>query len=556
MKLFSFFSFLFCTASLLSAPYEEEKGYTLYLVHQGRFQEAIDKYQEIAEKEKKPDFSVLEQICLMLLEKGASSNNTERNMLAFYGAGLAMNRLSVDILAKGISSPDPNIQSLSLFFLSQISDSKSDELLLKGMSSDFLSTRMEAGYLLAAKKHTLASNYLESLLHKLPPFFRVFFPRFFALLGTNEAMAKMREFLQDRNPNVRIEAISALSYSLRDDFIEPFLRKLPHATIGEQEAILDAFGKFKNSSCLALVEKYKTSTVPALRLAAYKSLYFLGERKAKEYVEKAAMAGDPYATYALGDMEGTEDTLYFLLHSEEDQIRVNAALALLAKRDPRCLKALIPFLTDNQLAIFPALSIGKAHISFRLTRKTMGRNKEESDYLKEFSLQIKEQLLRESIHLGEKAFIKIAKAIFEANLSPLIPQVMQLLENLQTDRVIALLREETQRLGAPLIRDYAHLILFRLGEKDGHEEYLEEWIQNRDQTQIIKLRPHLSMSERINVDHYSLSAEETSRLMIEIFTSFAQKQDEKSISIVLEAMKNGHPNNRYPLAGLLLRAME
>lgn len=552
-RLFIFFSL---SISILRADFEGAKGHILYLVHQGRFKEAVEKYQEISKKEGKPDFSVLENICLMLLDKGASSNNIERNMLAFYGAGLAMNQASIKILAKGVDSPDPQIQSLSLFFLSQISDRRSDELLLKGMSSDFLSTRMEAGYLLASKKHTLAGNYLESLLHKLPPFFRVFFPRFFALLGTNEAMITMREFLQDRNPNVRIEAISALSLTLRDDFMDSFLRKLPHATIGEQEAILDAFGKFKNSSCLALVEKYKTSTVPALRLAAYKSLYELGDRKAKEYVEKSAMAGDLFAVYALAELEGTEETLYYLLYSEQDQIKVNAAIALLTKRDPRCLESLIPLLTDEKLSIYPTLSLGKAHMSFRLSRKTMGRNKDETNYLREFSLQIKEQLLRESIHLGEEAFIKMAKAIFKKNVSPLIPQVMQLLENLRTEKVITLLQEQTQCFGAPLIRDYANLVLFRLNEKGNYKGYLIDWLENKDQSEIIKLRPHLSVTDRMNVDLYALSAEETSRLMIEILTSFAQKQDEESISIVLEAMKNGHPNNRYPLAGLLLRAME
>lgn len=543
--------FLSCYGLLLG--YNSEKAHALYLLHNGKIKESIEKYEQICAEEGRQDFALLQDMALTIMKKGAKSENPEKKLLTFYGAGLAMNQASIDILSGGIRSKDPRLQSLSLYFLSQISDSRSDALIVDALSSEFLQTRMEACFLLAQKKHEHAMAHLESLMQKLPPFFTPFFPQFFALLGTSEAMTMMKRFLDDRNPLVRIEAIYNLLQHRRDDFIGTLLHKLPHATIGEQEAIIWALGQFKDSSSLAILHKYKKSTVPSVQLAAYKSLYMLGDMKAKDHLEKSALAEDVYAIFSLGEIPGSEESLYFLLFSTNEQIRVNAALALLSRKDPRCQEELTRLLLSKNLFIRPSLSVGKAHMAFKVHSTLIARNKEEEGYLQEMSLQIKEQMLRESLHLGEKTFLHIAEAIFNANQNDLVPQTIHMLENLQTDEAIALLKKLRQKVGSPLIRCYAHLALFRLGEEGPYERYLINWIKKEQQNQLIRLRPHLPIQERINISRYSLSAEETSRLLVEIFTAFAQKRE---IAPVLETLKNGHPFNRYALAGLLLRAME
>ena len=55
---------------------------------------------------------------------------------------------------------------------------------------------------------------------------------------------------------------------------------------------------------------------------------------------------------------------------------------------------------------------------------------------------------------------------------------------------------------------------------------------------------------------YDLTPEDNSRLLIETYQSLAEKQADRSIDLLLEAMKDGNPKNRYVLAGLLLRALQ
>ena len=82
------------------------------------------------------------------------------------------------------------------------------------------------------------------------------------------------------------------------------------------------------------------------------------------------------------------------------------------------------------------------------------------------------------------------------------------------------------------------------------------WLLHQSQLERIKLQPFLPWQSRIDLNNFTLSPEETSRLLIEMFYAFAQRQDEKSIDVLVEALKRGHQNNSYVLAGLLLRAME
>ena len=55
---------------------------------------------------------------------------------------------------------------------------------------------------------------------------------------------------------------------------------------------------------------------------------------------------------------------------------------------------------------------------------------------------------------------------------------------------------------------------------------------------------------------YTLSTEETSRLLIDSLLAIANRRNEKSIALVLNAMQHGLPQNRYAIMGLLMRATE
>ena len=136
----------------------------------------------------------------------------------------------------------------------------------------------------------------------------------------------------------------------------------------------------------------------------------------------------------------------------------------------------------------------------------------------------------------------------------LVPLLITLLENLQTDSAIALLKEGSQKVAAPLIRDYCHLALYRLSVEDA--SYINQWVMQQKEADIIRLRPLLPWSYRLEEANYTLSPEEQSRLLIEAFLSIANRRDKESISFLLEAIQAGNPNNRYALMGLVMRATE
>ena len=55
---------------------------------------------------------------------------------------------------------------------------------------------------------------------------------------------------------------------------------------------------------------------------------------------------------------------------------------------------------------------------------------------------------------------------------------------------------------------------------------------------------------------YQLTPQETSKLLVDSFDAFLKTQDDKGIDIVLEAIQNGNPKNKYALAGLLIHATQ
>jgi hypothetical protein len=118
------------------------------------------------------------------------------------------------------------------------------------------------------------------------------------------------------------------------------------------------------------------------------------------------------------------------------------------------------------------------------------------------------------------------------------------------------LKEGATKVSASLIRDYCHLSLYRLKEPGPYEEYINHWVMRQRDAELIRLRPLLPWKYRMEQSDYTLTAEDTSRLLIDAFLSIANRRDEKSIAFLLDAIQLGNPQNRYALMGLLMRATE
>ncbi len=323
------------------------------------------------------------------------------------------------------------------------------------------------------------------------------------------------------------------------------------------EATSFAIGVLKDSSSIPKLKKLTNSASDNVKIAAALALATLGDRSYLVHIEELAKKRNLFAIAALGQMDGFEDTLALLSKSPDLQIRINAAIALLQRRDPRCLPSLLEILIEDRrdLAFQPFPSIGRTLNVFKAVPLAELKAKDPSvDFT--YSQAIREHLLREAIHLPEECFLLLASALFARGQNDLVPSTIALLENLQTAGAKAVLKEGAAKTGAPLIRDYCHLSLFRLKEEGIYEEYINRWVTQQRGADLIRLRPILPWKFRMDQSDHTLSPEETSKLLIDAFFSIASRRNERSISFLLDAIQLGNPKNRFVLMGLLMRATE
>ncbi len=322
---------------MLSAVFGGDIRHALYLMKNQKRVEAIRNYRAFCREKSSANYEILRELALLLLEQGIKSDDQEMRMLAAYGAGLSASCLSVDILEQALYSSHPKLQLIAVFFLSQIQDDTSSFLLEKAASSsDFLATRVEACYHMALRKERHATSYTESLMALLPPFFRPFFPQFFAAIGTPSANAALRKLLQDPNPMVRVQSILSLVECKRDDFLPMIRIKLTHRNLAEMEACAYALGVFEDAHSLKSLQALSHHSSQNVRIAALLALHRLGDTSKAKEVELAALCHDLFAIQALSYIQGSEDALFELTKAKNREVRANAAIALLKRQDPSC----------------------------------------------------------------------------------------------------------------------------------------------------------------------------------------------------------------------------
>lgn len=545
-------------ASLYAAtPAQEAKMQALYLMQQKKIEESIERYRELAHISGRHDFEVLQQMGLILLQKGIQSEDPQTFLMTLFGAGLSNSARALEILEKGLFHPDPQVQLLSLNFIARQEDDRADELLNRAMSSDYLATRMEAAFHLALKKHPHAVGQIEGLMFRLPPVFKPYFPPLFALIGTNDATAVLKRLIEDTDAPVRVESILQVAHMGRDDFLPLLRKRLTLSNIAELEATCFAMGVLKDSSTLPKLKKLSTSPTESIRIAASLALLRLGDRSGVAALTDMARNRNLFAIASLGAVSGSEEPLALLAQSGDLQLRINAAAALLQLRDPRCVPVLIEmFIQDaRDLAFHPYGSIGRTQTAWKAVPSAELRSKDPTIDLS-FSQAMREHMLRESIHLPEEHFLELAQLIIDRQQNDLVPTLIGLLENLQTEKAIVLLKHGAAKFSSPLIRDYCHLALYRLKEEGPYEEYVNNWVMHQKGSELIRLRPMLPWKYRLEQSDFTLTPDETSRLLIESFLSIANQRDARSIDFLLKAIQHGNPQNRYALMGLLMRATE
>lgn len=533
------------------------RGRVNFLLQRGDRAAALQVYDDHVQTTGKQDFAVLQQLALNILEQGSRSRKPEILLLTLYGAGISAHEKALDILEDAINSPYPQIQLVALHLLGQWETDRTADAIKVALRSNYILLRLEAAYQLAALKFPQAAEQIEALSYKTDPEVLAVLPQLFALAGSADAIKHLRRLLSHSDPSVRVEAILSAAEFGRDDLL-PQIRLLATQTGASQlEACAIALGELHDESSAPLLISMAQSHSPFVRLAALQALYKLGRKDARLEIEKIAAEDVPYAILMLGEMPGSEPLLIEKCKSPKINVRVNAALALLELKNPQCVPVLNEILIQDErdLAFTKAYSHGGGLYAWKVVT-CAGEYCDDQKMAEEVALQLREEVLAKAIELPESDFLKIAAQVFERRQNSLVPTLVVLMANLDTPAAIELLKKYQQLAGAPFIRTSCNLALYQMKEDGPWEGQLEDWVSNQQNKQLIEFRPMFPWQGKGERSPHTLTPEETTRLLIGCFEAFAKRQDDKGVNVLLKAMENGHPDNIYVLAGLLLRATQ
>jgi HEAT repeat protein len=550
-----FLSFGILTAHLgAEAPSPNQTARILFLAHQGDHTKALQLYNRHFAVADEHDFELLHRLGLSIVEEGFRQSDPESQLFALFGANIAAHDDANPILEQSLQSRHPQIRLAALGAVCRMQGSNADKALYQALGSPELLIRLEAAHQLCLKKHPQATSQTESLMYKSPNEILPLFPALYAISGDEKAIRILRRMLNDPSEKVRIATILSIAKHGRDDLLPRLRERVLHLNYAQQEALAYALGALKDETSVPKLQTLSKSQYKNVALAAHFSLFQLGKKDSLDYVEKEAKQGNAFAITALGYLSEKSDTLIALLEDPSIQVRVNACLALLRQSNSHCFSTLNDLLIRNKhdLAVMKIQSPGGAFSAWKVISSAGQVLKDDLDaYVK--NLNFREDILSKARHLSEPDFLRIAEALLINRQNDLIPALMELLQGLGTPDTIALLKKYREKFGAPLVRNYCNLVLYRLQEPGPYGDQLKQWVKDQNDQALITFRPFLPWQFE---NAYELTPEETSRLLIGAFEAFAVNRDNGGIEALLDAIEKGHPKNRYALAGLLIRATQ
>ncbi|MCB1085343.1 MAG: HEAT repeat domain-containing protein [Chlamydiia bacterium] len=554
-----FFLPLLMASFLFSSERDISKYQVLYLIQAGEVEKGIHLYQGWAAKAGKHDFSLLEQMGHLLLSLGAHSQDEEALLLSMYGLGTANSLEGMKLYALGMESRNPMTQMATIHFLTPLQDDAVEGLLFKAFTSPYLAVQMEAAHALSMRRSNQVTGMLDALSQKLPPYLHVYFPELYAMIGTPDAIGFLKSLVAHPYLHVRLAAILAAAKHGRDDFLTDIRAAATHSDHAEQETCARALGYLKDAHSIPLLKTLASSQQPSVKLAAAYSLTYLGDHTFREPIIEAALRKDLLALPMLADIPHTEPLLTSLLSDFQFQIRANAALVLLKKRSSAALPTLLKMVIKDEKdwGFQPVYSLGQSMMAWKAIPSSTHYGKKMKQDIPSMTLALREQILQEAMELPEEDFLTLARAVFKAKQNELIPILIHLLENLKSEKVISLLKEESRRAGAPFIRAYCHLALYRMKMEGPHADFVYEWVKNQKHHELFQFREMLSWTERQDSSSpFTLTPKETSRLLLEAYETLAESHEMRGIDLLLSAIREGTEKNRYALAGLLLKAIQ
>lgn len=545
---FWLFSLLFLHLSLQAAFSPDVKGKILYFIHKNETEKALTLYLEHAKKTSSHDYELLQEAGLRLLERGAKSSNPEDVVMCMFGAGISLNPQTIAILQKGMQSDELKTQAVALNYLANMQDDEANDIIFDALSSPSLITRLEAALILAEKKDATVVEQMESLFYKVPEEVRVVFAQIVSPIETPAATAFLQKLLNDPNAAVRCSAIQEIGKSGHDDLL-PLLRKLAAFPNNmTQEAAVNACALLKDEESKELFISLSQKKGDYLKLVALKGLYQLGQIEALSEIQNQATAKNLYAISLLGSCDkSSAEVLAKLLEDSDPTVRLNAAFALLQLGDKRACLHLKPLLIrESKGTVYTQISSpGRALYYWKEVPKSQGFEEEE--------LLLREKLLLLTLELPESEFLTLAKMIFDYNQNDLVPVVVELLINHASEKAIDLLKQMAQKTGAPLIRNYCNVALLKLDVEGPYEQNLIDWVKDEKNHPLIRFREE---KKKMLYSRFELNPEAKSQLLVLAFETLASKRNEKGLYALINALASGNAQNKYALAGLLMRTTE
>lgn len=522
----------------------------LFLTSQGRHEEAAQSLRS-----EKIDETLVEEMALSILRQGVQSRDPEEAILALFGASVALNEKAEVLFESAYQSPLPQVQIAALSMIAKSKSDSSNYILNQAIGAPHPIIRLEAAFLLAQRKAPQASIRIESLMHKIDPIAHFLFPKLFALIGDDNAKKNLKRLLSHPQQNVRTEAILAIGSSHRDDLTREIKRSLTHPDPISKEAAATAVALLKDETSIKDLEKLTKAPSPAVRIAAMRSLAVLTKMDRSEDLEKLAMEGNLFAIQALSLCSDSKETLVKLLDHPDRSVRANATLALLPHKDKRVLRGLPDLLIKDarDLCLTPVLSPAGSLTAYKVVSSAK-QNLEDTQASFEISLQLREEALQHTLELDDESFYKTARLVLNQQQNDLVPILMTLLENKGTTSV-DFLKEEEQRAGAPFIRAWAALSLYKMKEEGPYEKKLKDWLKQEASLDLVKFRPFIPWEMRQG-NPFELTPNEKASLYVSIIEAFIMQDPDMAIDLLLDMIGSGAGKNRFVLAGLLLRTIQ
>lgn len=531
-------------------------SHLLYMIQSGKTEDAINAL--LSMKANDPYVyheGALEKLGLALLEQGSHSRDPQDLMTCLFGVGISHDERTLAIAENALQFDDPQLQLVAVSVLASFDTDAASDILERAMKSNYIFVRLEAAYWLAMKRARDAHGQLVALMSKVDPSLHELFPRLFAMDASCGSLLELKHLLYDQNEHVRRETLLAIANFGRDDFIDDIRLLAKEPSFIQQEACAFALGTFGDEQSRELLEHLTTSSSTTVRLASWRALHMLGSQTAKDNIVTLAASGDCFAIQLLGSLDCDDSVLVSLLNHGDVNVRTNAAMALLQRKDGRCLQGVADILIDSHpdYTFQPITSHGGSLNCWKVTSSSAQVLQNQPQFF-EISLRLREQMLSLALELPEDEFIELAHAIFASNQYDLVPLTVRLLENVRSEKAIALLKSQQQRPGSPFIRAWCCLGLYRMHQEGPYAETILKYVEKHEDKEVFKVRPVLPWKMRQDDTRYQLTLEQSCALLIESFEALAQRQDEKGIDALLKVIRDGNPHNRYTLAGLLMRA--